>query len=91
MSSLGVCFRLRFGAGKRELIRPGTHAAASRNCASRSRWGTNDETGQQWLHVTQNGVGMTDDVIKNYFTQIGKSYYHRFATKMNQRPGKSVV
>jgi hypothetical protein len=38
-------------------------------------WGTDEETGQQWLCVTDNGVGMTEEVIKNYFTQIGKSYY----------------
>ena len=38
-------------------------------------WGTDEETGQQWLRVTDNGVGMTEEVIKNYFTQIGKSYY----------------
>ena len=39
------------------------------------RWGTDEETGQQWLRVTDNGVGMTEEVIKNYFTQIGKSFY----------------
>ncbi|MDH3719294.1 MAG: hypothetical protein OES79_14335 [Planctomycetota bacterium] len=38
-------------------------------------WGTDEETSQQWLRVTDNGVGMTEEVIKNYFTQIGKSYY----------------
>ena len=38
-------------------------------------WGTDEETGQQWLRVTDNGVGMTEEVIKRYFTQIGKSYY----------------
>ena len=38
-------------------------------------WGTDEETGQQWLRVTDNGVGMTKEVIKNYFTQIGKSFY----------------
>ena len=38
-------------------------------------WGTDEETGQQWLRVTDNGVGMTEEVIKNYFTQIGKSFY----------------
>ncbi len=35
--------------------------------------GTDEETGQQWLRVTDNGVGMTEEVIKNYFTQMGKS------------------
>ena len=37
--------------------------------------GTDEETGQQWLRVTDYGVGMTEEVIKNYFTQIGKSFY----------------
>jgi hypothetical protein len=27
-------------------------------------WGTGEEIGQQWLRVTDNGVGMTEDVIK---------------------------
>ena len=38
-------------------------------------WGTDEETGQQRLRVTGNGVGMTEEVITDYFTQIGKSYY----------------
>lgn len=38
-------------------------------------WGTGEPTGQQWLRVTDNGVGMTEEVIEKYFTQIGKSYY----------------
>ena len=25
--------------------------------------------------MTDNGVGMTEEVIKTYFTQIGKSFY----------------
>lgn len=29
-------------------------------------WGTDEETGKKWLHVTDNGVGMTKEVIKNY-------------------------
>ena len=40
-------------------------------------WGTDEEAGQQWLRVTDNAVGMTEEVIKNYFTQIGKSCYRR--------------
>lgn len=38
-------------------------------------WGTDEASGQHWLRVTDNGVGMTEDVIKDHFTQIGKSYY----------------
>lgn len=38
-------------------------------------WGVDEHTGQYWLRVADNGVGMTLDVIKKYFTQIGKSFY----------------
>ncbi len=38
-------------------------------------WGADEATGQEWLRVTDNGIGMSDEVIKKYFTQIGKSYY----------------
>ncbi|MFO7901635.1 MAG: hypothetical protein R6U98_03150 [Pirellulaceae bacterium] len=37
--------------------------------------GTDEETRQQWLRVTPGGVGMTEEVIKNYLSQIGNSYY----------------
>jgi len=53
---------------------PRTDEAARRNCASRSRWSTDDDTARQRLRVTDNPVSMTHQVIKNYFTQIGKSY-----------------
>lgn len=48
-------------------------------------WGTDEETGQQWLRVTDNGVGMTEEVIKNYFTQIGKSYYRNDPSFSSER------
>jgi len=38
-------------------------------------WGHDDASGQDFLRVRDNGVGMTEDAIKRYFTQIGKSYY----------------
>ncbi|MBL8233758.1 MAG: ATP-binding protein [Bryobacterales bacterium] len=37
-------------------------------------WGSNDK-GESWIRVEDNGVGMSKDVIKDYFTRIGKSYY----------------
>jgi HSP90 family molecular chaperone len=40
-------------------------------------WPNDEESGQQGLRVTDNGVGMTEKVIKNYFTQVGKSYYRK--------------
>jgi hypothetical protein len=39
------------------------------------RWRTGEQTGQQSLPATPGGVGMTEEVIKNYSTQIGKSCY----------------
>lgn len=66
-------------AGRRRAAPPrlgsANRTAARRNCASRWTGGTDEETGQQWLRVTDNGVGMTEEVIKNYFTQIGKCFY----------------
>jgi len=38
-------------------------------------WGRDEESGQEYILVKDNGVGMTEDVIKKYFTQIGKSFY----------------
>ena len=49
-------------------------------------WGTDEETGQQWLRVTDNGVGMTEEVIKNYFTQIGKSFIEARSSTRNEPP-----
>jgi hypothetical protein len=37
-----------------------------------SRWGTDEETGQQPLRVTDNAVNMTEEVINNHSPQIGK-------------------
>jgi len=41
--------------------------------------------------VIDSGVGMTEEVITNYFTQIGKSYYSRFTTTNEPMLTKSVV
>ena len=38
-------------------------------------WGHDKESGQDYLLMVDNGVGMTEEVITRYFTQIGKSYY----------------
>lgn len=58
---------------------------------SARRWGTDEEIGLQWLRVTDDGVGMTGEVITNYFTQIGKGYYNRFATTNEPMLTQSVV
>ena len=38
-------------------------------------WGHDATSGQEYLLVEDNGVGMTEDVITRFFTQVGKSYY----------------
>ena len=50
--------------------------------------GTDGEASQQWLRVTDNGVGMTEEVIEKYFTQIGKSYYR--SPEFNQERAAAV-
>lgn len=34
-----------------------------------------DEGGYHWFRIEDNGIGMTEDVIMNYFLKIGRSYY----------------
>ena len=34
-----------------------------------------DEEGYHWFRIEDNGIGMTEDVIMNYFLKIGSSYY----------------
>lgn len=34
-----------------------------------------DEDGYHWFRIEDNGIGMTGDVIMNYFLKIGRSYY----------------
>ena len=38
-------------------------------------WGHDPESGQDYLRVTDHGVGMTREVVEKYFTQVGKSFY----------------
>lgn len=35
-----------------------------------------DNEGYHWFRIEDNGIGMTEDVIKNYFLKIGRSYYN---------------
>lgn len=35
-----------------------------------------DEEGYHWFRIEDNGIGMTEDIIKNYFLKIGSSYYN---------------
>lgn len=34
------------------------------------------ERGNQWFRIEDNGIGMTEDIIRNYFLKIGRSYYN---------------
>lgn len=35
-----------------------------------------DEEGYSWLRVEDNGTGMTQEIIENYFLKVGRSYYN---------------
>lgn len=34
-----------------------------------------DQEGYHWFRIEDNGIGMTEDIIMNYFLRIGSSYY----------------
>lgn len=34
-----------------------------------------DQEGYHWFRIEDNGIGMTEDIIMNYFLKIGSSYY----------------
>lgn len=34
-----------------------------------------DQEGYHWFRIEDNGIGMTEDVIRNFFLKIGSSYY----------------
>ena len=34
------------------------------------------ERGYQWFRIEDNGIGMTEDIIRNYFLKVGRSYYN---------------
>jgi len=35
-----------------------------------------DEEGYQWFRIEDNGIGMTEETIRNYLLKIGRSYYN---------------
>lgn len=35
-----------------------------------------DEEGYHWFRIEDNGIGMTEEVIMNFFLKIGRSYYN---------------
>lgn len=38
-------------------------------------WHNDNETGQGWFKIEDNGTGMDENIIKNYFLRAGRSYY----------------
>ena len=34
------------------------------------------ERGYHWFRIEDNGIGMTEDIIRNYFLKVGRSYYN---------------
>ncbi len=47
---------------------------ATRRLEIHLTWGFDQQEQRYWLQVEDNGCGMTEEVVKRYFTQIGKSY-----------------
>ncbi len=41
----------------------------------RLSWGRDKESDQEFIRVSDNGTGMTERIITEYFTQVGKSFY----------------
>lgn len=35
-----------------------------------------DSEGYHWFRVEDNGIGMTEEIIQNYFLKVGRSYYN---------------
>lgn len=35
-----------------------------------------DEEGYHWFRIEDNGIGMTEEIIRNYFLKVGCSYYN---------------
>jgi len=53
-------------------------------------WGHDENSGQDYILVKDNGTGMTRDVITKYFTQIGKSFYRSPDFERERRAMKEV-
>lgn len=43
-----------------------------------------------WTRVDDNGFGMDENIIKNYFLTVGESYYNSFEFKKIHREGKNA-
>lgn len=56
-----------------ELVQPFEHLRRNEVLAVHVTWGA--EENRPFVRVKDNGVGMSEDTIKNYLTRIGKSYY----------------
>ena len=69
----------------RELIQNAIDAVRTRKQLDRSlppdwtgqiKIRTWSERGNHWFRIEDNGIGMTKDVIQNYFLKVGRSYYN---------------
>lgn len=47
-----------------------------------STW--NDNEGYTWLRIDDNGMGMSEEIITNYFLKVGQSYYQSEQFKVEQ-------
>jgi hypothetical protein len=95
--------RLRMKAKGKRLVEPvdGTpsrdspgyfldDAGQKRRLEVRLTWGHDETLDQYWLQVEDNGTGMTEHVIKQYFIQIGKSYYSSLDFREEQADLRSI-
>ncbi|HWW73797.1 MAG TPA: ATP-binding protein, partial [Pyrinomonadaceae bacterium] len=90
-NAVDACLELNDYAGK---VSPGRRAKASSTEASVLVRLEEDAGGDGgWLTVSDNGIGMTPEVIKNYFLKAGASFRRSEAWKRmhESAPGKSRV
>ncbi|MFN7924051.1 MAG: ATP-binding protein [Bryobacteraceae bacterium] len=59
------------------------HLGVEHEFAVNLTWGHDDAKGW-WIQVSDNGVGMTEDAVKRYFTRLGKSFYRSPEFKAEQ-------
>ena len=48
----------------------------------------NDDQGNTWFCIRDNGTGMDEDIIKNHFLKVGNSYYTSDRFRYENRSGK---
>lgn len=48
-----------------------------------------DQEGYHWFRIEDNGIGMTEDIIKEYFLKVGRSYYASDSFKKDKLRNKA--